>query len=242
MAKVLLELISRPMYFLERQLFSYPHVNTRRDGEAGDLHASGIDIVTKSYTDIGVRLDIIKRELERRLFSSLLVVAVILSLAPICLAQAPPPPDAPDVVDYHKLLPLLPDAPAGWTAEEPEGSTSDVGGFTLTNVHRDYKKGDTPNAPIASISILDSAANPEYASATTAAWNLNSETLEGYSKSITVEGHPGFEAYETERKHGSLWVMVAKRYFVQVELMGQDPKELQQWVKRVDLKKLAEIK
>jgi hypothetical protein len=160
----------------------------------------------------------------------------------IARAQAPPPPDAPDVVDYHKLLSLLPDAPTEWTADEAEGSTSEVGGFTLTNVHRDYKKGSGKNAPTAAISILDSAANPEYASATTAAWNYNSDTVEGYSKSITVDGNPGFEAYETERKHGSLWVMVAKRYFVQVELMGQDPKELQQWVKRLDLKKLAEIK
>jgi hypothetical protein len=157
-------------------------------------------------------------------------------------AQAPPSPDAPEVVDYHKLLPLLPEAPAGWTADEAEGSTSEVGGFTLTNVHRDYKKGSGNNAPTAAISVLDSAANPEYATATTAAWNYNSETLEGYSKSITVDGNPGFEAYETERKHGSLWLMVAKRYFVQVELTGQDPKELQQWVKKIDLKKLAEIK
>ena len=156
--------------------------------------------------------------------------------------QAPPPPDAPDVVEYQKLLPLLPDAPAGWTADEAEGSTSDVGGFRLTNVHRDYTKGSGEHVPTAAISILDSAANPEYASATTAAWNYNSETTEGYSKSITLDGNPGFEAYETERKHGTLWVMVAKRYFVQVELMGQDPKELQQWVRRVDLKKLAEIK
>ena len=156
--------------------------------------------------------------------------------------QAPPPPDAPDVVDYHKLLSLLPDPPAGWTADEAEGSTSEVGGFTLTNVHRDYKKGTGDNVPTAAISILDSAANPEYATTTTAAWNYNSETLEGYSKAITIEGNQGFEAYETERKHGSLWLMVAKRYFVQVELTGQDPKELQQWVKRLDLKKLAEIK
>jgi hypothetical protein len=156
--------------------------------------------------------------------------------------QAPPPPDAPEVVDYHKLLPLLPEAPAGWTADEPEGSTSDIGGFRLTNVHRDYKKGAGDNVPTAAISILDSAANPEYASTTTAAWNYNSETSEGYSKSITIDGNPGFEAYETERKHGSLWLMVAKRYFVQIELQQQDPKELQQWIKRVDLKKLAEIK
>src|SRR3982751_2801468 len=126
------------------------------------------------------------------------VIGAMLCLACTSLAQAPPPPDAPEVVDYQKLLPLLPDAPSGWTAEEAEGSTSDVGGFTLTNVHRDYKKGNAANAPTASISILDSAANPEYATATTAAWNYNSESMEGYSKSITVEGNRGFEAYEKE--------------------------------------------
>jgi len=182
------------------------------------------------------------RQRAPRLALCVLVGAAIVGIYPGAPAQAPPPPDAPDVVDYHKLLPLLPEAPAGWTADEAEGSTSEVGGFTLTNVHRDYKKGAGDNAPTAAISILDSAANPEYATATTAAWNYNSETLEGYSKSITVEGNRGFEAYETERKHGSLWLMVAKRYFVQVELTGQDPKELQEWVKRLDLKKLAEIK
>ena len=59
---------------------------------------------------------------------------------------------------------------------------------------------------------------------------------------MTIDGNPGFEAYENEQKHGSLWVMVAKRYFVEIELQKQDAKELQEWVKRVDLKKLAEIK
>jgi len=36
--------------------------------------------------------------------------------------------------------------------------------------------------------------------------------------------------------------MVAKRYFITVEMRNQDPKELQEWIKKVDLKKLAEIK
>jgi hypothetical protein len=36
--------------------------------------------------------------------------------------------------------------------------------------------------------------------------------------------------------------MVANRYFVQIELQHQDPAELQEWIKRIDLKKLAEIK
>jgi hypothetical protein len=148
----------------------------------------------------------------------------------------------PDVVDYAKLLPVLPEAPPGWTADKPEGSTEDVGGFRITNVHRDYHKGGGDKVPNAAISILDSIANPDYVSATTTAWSNNSETSEGYSKSVTIDGNPGFEAFENESKHATLWVMVANRYFLQIELQNQDPKELQEWVKRVDLKKLAEIK
>ena len=148
----------------------------------------------------------------------------------------------PDVVDYPKLIPALPEAPSGWTAEKPEGSTMDVGGFKISNVHRDYHKGEGTDAPLVSISILDSAANPDYVAATTATWKTSSESLEGYSKSVTIDGNPGFEAYEREQKHASLWVMIANRYFVQIEVQNQEPKELQEWIKRVDLKKLAGIK
>jgi len=148
----------------------------------------------------------------------------------------------PDVVDYQKLLPVLPEAPPGWTADKPEGSTEDAGGFRITNVHRDYHKGEGAKAPSAAISILDSAANPDYVTATTAAWNNTSETTEGYGKSVTIDGNPGFEAFERESKHAALWVMIANRYFLQIELQNQDPKELQEWIKRIDLKKLAAIK
>src|SRR5882762_9921212 len=148
----------------------------------------------------------------------------------------------PEAVDYQKLLPILPNPPQGWAADKAEGSTEDVGGFRITNVHRDYHKGEGDKAPTAAISILDSVANPDYVNATTAAWNSNNETSEGYGKSVKIDGNPGFEAFEKEGKHSTLWVMIANRYFVQIELQEQDPKDLQEWVKRVDLKKLAAIK
>ena len=147
-----------------------------------------------------------------------------------------------DAVNYQKLLPVLPDPPQGWGADKAEGSTEDVGGFRITNVHRDYHKGEGDKVPTAAISILDSVANPDYVNATTAAWNSNNESSEGYGKSVTIDGNPGFEAFEKESKHSTLWVMIANRYFVQIELQDQDPKELQEWVKRIDLKKLAAIK
>ena len=147
-----------------------------------------------------------------------------------------------EVVDFSKLLPLLPEAPSGWTTDKPEGTTDDGGGVKITSVHRDYKKGTADNAPTTSISILDSAANPDYVSATTAAWNLSTSTPEGYTKALTIDGMPGFETFENEGKHGTLWLMVAKRYVLQIETQGQDAKDLQDWLKRVDLKKLAEVK
>ena len=117
-----------------------------------------------------------------------------------------------------------------------------MGGFKITNVHRDYHKGGGEKAPSAAISILDSVSNPDYVSATTEAWKSNSDTSEGYAKSVNIDGNPGFETFEKDTKHAALWVMVADRYFVQVELQNQEPGELQEWIKRVDLKKLAAIK
>jgi hypothetical protein len=169
------------------------------------------------------------------------LVGALAFLAMSRLSSGQDLPSLINVVDFSKLLPLLPDTPSGWVADKPEGSTTDAGGFKLTNVHRDYRKGNGDNAPSASVSILDSAANPDYVEATTAAWNFTTTSTDGYSKSATIDGNPGFETFENDGKHGTLWLMIAKRYFVQIETKGQDPAALQEWVKRIDLKKLAEV-
>src|SRR6266567_2064823 len=171
-----------------------------------------------------------------------LIFAITIGFAAGGLRAQNEPNLIPDVVDPAKLIPILPEPPAGWTAEKAEGSSDDVGGFKITNVHRDYKKGEGVDAPKASISITDAVASPDYVEATSGAWSQASETAEGYGKPVTIDGNPGREDYDKERKQASLWVMVAKRYFVTIELQNQDPKELQEWIKRVDLKKLAEIK
>src|SRR5215472_8103080 len=139
----------------------------------------------------------------------------------------------PEAVDYQKLLPILPEPPAGWTADKAEGSTEDVGGFKITNVHRDYRKGEGDKAPSAAVSVLDSVANPDYVKATTEAWKTNSDSSEGYAKSVSIDRNPGFETFEKDTKHATLWVMIANRYFVQVELQNDEPAELQEWIKRV---------
>ncbi len=181
------------------------------------------------------------------------------SFAPLilCLALSfdasaqPPPPgqeDASatrplaDVVEYKDLLPILPQPPAGWKADEAEGSSDDLGDAQISSVHRDYTKDEIGDAPTTSISILDSVASPEYVDATTAGWKLNETTPDGYTKSVTIDGNPGFETFEKDDKHGTLWLLVAKRYFLQIETVGQDAPQLQDWLKRIDLNKLSAIK
>jgi len=100
---------------------------------------------------------------NRNVFVALPAVAALASFTGLITtpAHGQELPSLINVVDYTKLLPLLPEAPAGWTADKPNGSTTDVGGFKLTNVHRDYRKGEGDNVPTTAISILDSAANPD---------------------------------------------------------------------------------
>jgi hypothetical protein len=170
----------------------------------------------------------------------LLAAAFACATSPILLAAEEP--QLIEVVDFSKLLPLLPNAPADWTADKPEGSTEDSGGTKITSVHRDYKKGEGDTAPTTSITVLDSAANPDYVASTTAAWSMSTSSPEGYTKTLTIEGMPGFETFENEGKHGTLWLMVAKRYVLTIETQNQESKDLQEWLKRVDVKKLAEVK
>src|SRR5437588_12435936 len=113
-------------------------------------------------------------------------LTLLLGFAGIELRGQNEPNLIPDVVDPAKLIPSLPEAPAGWTAEKAEGSSEDVGGFKITNVHRDYRKGEDGDWPRASISVLDSVASPDYVEVATAGWDKNSETPDGYAKPVTI--------------------------------------------------------
>src|SRR5437667_11077982 len=97
-----------------------------------------------------------------------LVLTLLISCAAGATYAQNEPILVPDVVDYRKLLPVLPDAPPGWTADKLEGPTDHAGGFRNTNVHRDYHNGERDNTPCPAISILDSAANPDHVTPTTA--------------------------------------------------------------------------
>src|SRR5947208_13711247 len=82
----------------------------------------------------------------------------------------------PDVVYPAKLIPILPEAPTGWTAEKAEGSSDDVGGFKSTNGQRDSRGGEAAGEPTAAISSLDGVACHDYVDVTTDSWKESNDT------------------------------------------------------------------
>jgi len=146
------------------------------------------------------------------------------------------------VIQATRLIALLPEPPAEWSADKPEGSTTESEGFQITTVGRTYVKGTADDAPTATINIIDSANNQQFQDATKAMWSATSNTPEGYDKAITVAGLPGFEHFANADQTGVLWVIAGGRFFVQVETTRQPATDLEGWLTRIDLKKLSAIK
>ena len=182
------------------------------------------------------------------------ITLLMLLTAPVLLcaqtspepSAAPAPPiissKASDVIEPARLIPLLPEAPTGWSADKPEGSSSKTAGFQITTVSRVYVRGEADDAPTTTLNIIDSANNQQFQEATKAMWNATDSTPQGYDKTVTVAGLPGFEHFANGDQTGVLWVIVGGRFFVQVETTRQPASELEQWLSRIDLKKLSTIK
>ena len=146
------------------------------------------------------------------------------------------------VIQAARLIALLPEPPEGWSADKPEGSTTESDGFQITTVGRTYVKGNADDAPTATINIIDSANNQQFQDATKAMWSATSNTPEGYDKAVTVAGLPGFEHFAIADQTGVLWVIAGGRFFVQVETTRQAAADLEAWLARIDLKKLSALK
>ena len=168
------------------------------------------------------------------------LTAVFIALTPALIAaDAARPLEA---IHFSKIIPLLPAPPLGWKGEEPDGNTLDQAGVKMTTAGRTYKNGEGDDSPTVSVDIIDYVNNKQFYDATTAVWSTTQETPTGYMKTVKLGDYSGFEAFDKAAKAGQLWLVVAQRFFVHVETTNLDPVELQNWMKMIDLKKLAALK
>jgi len=143
-----------------------------------------------------------------------------------------------DPVSFNALLPLLPAAPAGWTAEEPKGETTAAMGFKISEVEKRYTKGDQH----LHVKLVDGAYNSLIYAGVTMAAQFARESTEGYEKGVTIDGNPGVEKWSKESKRGELNVVVAKRFLVSIDASPVEPDFVRGIYHSIDRAKLAGLK
>lgn len=142
-------------------------------------------------------------------------------------------------VSFRELQTLFPDID-GWEKAKPTGERMTTP-LTFSQAEVRYKKADSR----LEIKIMDSGFNQllftPYAMFMQAGYEK--ETSNGYEKSTTVGGQPGWEKWNTEGKDGQVNAFVGKRYILSVEGRNvEDIKVLHDVVGKIDLAKLAAMK
>ena len=135
-----------------------------------------------------------------------------------------------DPLHFNELLPTLPDPPAGWAADDPEGSTTrGMGGFEMSQASRTYRMGDKR----VKIEIADWAYNKVVYMPFMLAASMSQETTEGYNKGIKVGEDPGRDEYTYKSKRGKRIILVGKRFPVTLDTNGLEPDEIDGWWKLI---------
>jgi hypothetical protein len=129
-----------------------------------------------------------------------------------------PAPGSVQTIHFSKLIEMLPESPAGWTADDPEGGSYTIQSGSWSMASKTYKKGDTGRA---TVTIMDSA---YYNVGLFQAWKglVQMETSEGYFKTATVKGFPAFETYSKSSKEYGKYINIKDRFMVYIIAENND--------------------
>ena len=143
-----------------------------------------------------------------------------------------------DAVLFTKLLPFLPPAPEGFTAEKADGATIEADKLKHSVAERRYRKGDQT----VHVLITDGGNAKEKYQAFASMVNLKVETPDTYTKGLTIDGNRGWETYQKSDRSGNANLLVGKRYIVHVSVVQCDAALMHAVLKSIDLKGLAALK
>ena len=144
-----------------------------------------------------------------------------------------------DPVSFRDLQTFFPDLD-GWEKQKPTGERM-TAPFAFSQAEVRYEKGDSR----IEMKLVDSGFNQllftPFAMMMQAGYEK--ETQDGYEKSTTVAGMPGWEKWNTERKDGSVNALVGKRFILSIEGDNvEDVKALHAIASKIDFNKLAALK
>ena len=143
-----------------------------------------------------------------------------------------------EIVAFQKITPLLPDAPSGWTAQDPEGRSVTAGAFKISEASRRYTKG---NAQITAdhVRLAQNPAVPMLAMA----FSVTEESSNGYRKPFTVSGVNGSEQWQKNNKSSEITAFTPNQIMIQLQGNGLDgPDAAKDLFGKIDLSKVSALK
>jgi hypothetical protein len=142
---------------------------------------------------------------------------------------------AVEPVSFQTLQGALPEV-SGWQRAAPSGERMTMP-VPFSQAEADYTMGDAN----VNVKIVDSA----FSQMLIAPWSMfltsgyEKQTGDGYEKSVTVGGNPGFERWSSGSKDGELNLVVVKRFLVTVEGNNiANTKVLHEFASKIDASKL----
>ncbi len=172
-----------------------------------------------------------------RLALTFLATSTLLISADAFRVRADDAPPGPPVVSFKLLLPFLPTALPGWTAEKPEGNTMRMGPMEITTVGAKFAKGTST----ASVEIIDYSLQRAVMKGMMLGWQFSNESTDGYQKGVTIDGVSGYETFSEADKETNVFVIAGDRFWVHVEVRGEKPEVARAWLGKIDLKGLAGV-
>jgi len=149
--------------------------------------------------------------------------------------------EAVEVVNFRDLKDFLPTKIGSLKMDEndTEGQTSKIAGFKVSTVSATYRDADGRME----IKIIDPGSASSIVSML-AAWSnveIDSESGNGYQRTLEYKGHKAFEQYDNKSKDGSFAVMVAKRFIVSIEGDNVEMDDMKDAIDDINIKKLARL-
>jgi hypothetical protein len=144
------------------------------------------------------------------------------------------------IVPFRQMKELFPERIAGLNkVDKGEGSTTQVFGINVSNYEVYY--GDKSNK--VKIQMIDTG-GVGAALMGAVAWSsmkIDKETKEGYEMTTEYKGHKAFEKFNENSKTGSLAILAADRFVVNIEGEGLPMKKLKEIRDEIDLDKLISL-
>lgn len=143
--------------------------------------------------------------------------------------------------DFRQLKALLPEELAGMRRTNARGEKTGAFGANVSTATGEY---GSPDGPRLKVQITDLGATGPFGALAGLGWlttEVDSEGDSGYERTTMYGNYKGLEKYQTDAKSGSVNVVVANRFLVEISGSNLEPIQLQTAAASLDFVALEQL-